>query len=188
MHLSNLYANYIPNTSKYLTHALKGIQLDIAANDSITRSFIYLNLSNAFIQNGFIEEANEYIDKSLDYNSDNYFAPYVKAFIQYAIDKDIEQTKTALKAELKKDSTRIDILQEVAKLYYFQEKYDTAYLYYEKFVEARIVYNFMKKWHLMKKLLTFLLHIRPIAKRMNLSINQSVLLRCMHMKAKWMRP
>jgi TolB-like protein/AraC-like DNA-binding protein/Tfp pilus assembly protein PilF len=139
--LSSLYANYIPNTSKYLIHALKGIKLDIAANDSITKSFIYLNLSNALIQNGFIEEAYEYINKSLDYNPDNYFSPYVKAFIQYAIDKDIEQTKTALKAELQKDSTRVDILQEVAKLYYFQERYDTAYLYYEKFVEARIVYN-----------------------------------------------
>ena len=78
--LSNIYANYIPNTTKYLTYALKGIQLDIAANDSITRSYIYLNLSNALIQNGFVEEADVYIDKALDYNPNNYFAPYVKSF------------------------------------------------------------------------------------------------------------
>lgn len=135
--LSNLYANYIPNTAKYLTYALKGIQLDIAANDSITKSYIYLSLSNAFIQNGFIEEANEYIDKSLNYNQDNYFAPYVKAYILYARDRDIEQTKESLIRELQKDSTRLDILQEVAKLHYYQENYDTAFLYYEKFVEAR---------------------------------------------------
>lgn len=135
--LSNLYANSIPNTAKYLTYALKGIQLDIAANDSITRSYIYLNLSNALIQNGFVEEADEYIDKSLDYNSDNYFAPYVKAFILYAKHKDIEQTQALLIKELNKDTTRLDILQEVAKLYYFQEEYDTAFMYYKKFVEAR---------------------------------------------------
>tara|TARA_R110002050_G_scaffold56512_3_gene127183 strand:+ start:140928 stop:142988 length:2061 start_codon:yes stop_codon:yes gene_type:complete len=139
--LSNLYANYIPNTSKYLTYALKGIQLDIAANDSITKSYIYLNLSNALIQNGFIEEAYEYIDMSLNYDQNNYFAPYVKAFILYARNKDIEQTKALLIKELKKDTTRLDILQEVAKLHYYQEDFETAFLYYEKFVEARKKYE-----------------------------------------------
>ncbi len=139
--LSSLYANHIPNTAKYLTYALKGIQLDIAANDSITKSYIYLHLSNAFIQNGFIEEASEYIDKSLNYNQGNYFAPYVKAYILYARDKDIEQTKLSLIRELQKDTTRLDILQEVAKLHYYQEDYDTAFLYYKKFVEARKKYG-----------------------------------------------
>ena len=136
--LSYLYANFLPDTGKYLIYALKGIQLDIAANDSITQSYIYLHLSNALIQNGFIKEANEYIDKSLGYNPDNYFAPYVKAYILYARDRDIEQTKESLIRELQKDTTRLDILQEVAKLHYYQEDYDTAFLYYEKFVEARI--------------------------------------------------
>ena len=135
--LSSLYANYLPNTEKYLTYALKGIQLDIAANDSITKSYIYLNLSNALVQNGFVEEANKYIDKSLDFNRDNYFSPYVKAFIMYAKNRDLEQTKKSLIKEFKKDTTRLDILQEVAKLHYLQEDYDTAFLYYEKFVEAR---------------------------------------------------
>lgn len=135
--LSYFYANFVPNTAKYLTYALKGIQLDIAANDSITKSYIYLHLSNAFIQNGFIEEANMYIDKSLNYNQDNYYAPYVKAYILYARDRDIEKTKQSLIRELQKDTTRLDILQEVAKLHYYQEDYDTAFLYYEKFVKAR---------------------------------------------------
>ncbi|WP_117879580.1 helix-turn-helix domain-containing protein [Aureibaculum luteum] len=135
--LSHLYANYIPNTAKYLTYALKGIRLDIATNDSIIQSFTYLHLSNAFIQNGFIKEANTYIDKSLGYNPDNYYVPYIKAFILYAKNKDIEQTKASLIDVLQKDSTRLDILQEVAKLHYYQEDYDTAFLYYEKFVETR---------------------------------------------------
>ena len=39
--------------------------------------------------------------------------------------------------ELKKDSTRLDILQEVGKLHYFQEDYNGAFKYYERFVEAR---------------------------------------------------
>ena len=70
---ASLYSNEIPNTEKYLTYALKGIQLDIAAYDSITKSYIYLNLSNAFIQNGFVEEATTYINRSLDYNTENYY-------------------------------------------------------------------------------------------------------------------
>ena len=139
--LSSLYANYIPNTAKYLKYALLGIQLDIAANDSITKSYIYLNLSNALIQTGFTDEAIEYINKSLDYDSTNYYAPYVKAYIQFAKDGDIEQTKKSLIRELQKDTTRLDILQEVAKLYYFQEDYDNAFKYYEKFAEARKKYD-----------------------------------------------
>ncbi|NER13488.1 helix-turn-helix domain-containing protein [Leptobacterium flavescens] len=135
--LSSLYANSLPNTAKYLKYALMGIQLDIAANDSVTKSYIYLNLGNALIQTGFTEEALEYIDKSLDYDENNYFAPYVKAYILYARDKDLEQTKQLLIKELQKDSTRLDILQEVAKLNYYQEDYDNAFIYYKRFAEAR---------------------------------------------------
>ncbi len=135
--LSTLYANDIPNTAKYLTYALKGIQLDIAAYDSITQSYIYLNLSNAFIQNGFVEEALTYINKSLEYNAENYYSPLLKIYILYARDGNLEQTQKRLINEWNKDTTRLDILQEVAKFWYFQEKFDSAFYYYEKFVDAR---------------------------------------------------
>lgn len=135
--LSSLYSNYIPDTDKYLKNALLGVQLDIASNDSISKSYIYLNLSNALVQSGFVKEALEYIDKSIAYDPANYYAPYLKAYIQFAKDGDIEQTKHSLIEELKKDSTRLDILQEVAKLNYFQENYESAFKYYEKFTVAR---------------------------------------------------
>ena len=38
---------------------------------------------------------------------------------------------------MEKSTTRLDIMQEVAKFYYFQEKYDSAYYYYEKFVKLK---------------------------------------------------
>ena len=136
--LSDFYARMIPNTAKYLEYALKGIKLDIAANDSVTKSYIYLHLSNALIQTGFVDESIRNINKSLDYNPDNYFSPYVKAFILYAKDGDIERTKKSLIQELTKDTTRLDILQEVAKFHYYQEDYDSAFFYYEKFVKAKI--------------------------------------------------
>jgi len=135
--LSNLYSGSIPNTAKYLKYALKGIQLDIAANDSIGKSYIYLSLSNALIQTGFTDEALKYINLSLDYNPENYYAPYLKIFIQYAQHQNMDKTTKLLVAEWKKDTTRVDIMQEVAKFYYFQEQYDSAYYYYEKFVKLK---------------------------------------------------
>jgi TolB-like protein/AraC-like DNA-binding protein len=135
--LSDFYRTVIPNTAKYLEYALRGIQLDIAANDSIQRSYIYLQMSNALIQNGFVDESMAYINQSLDYNPENEYAPYLKAFILYAKDRDIEQTKELLIKEWNKDTTRLDILQDVAKLFYFQEDYDSAFYYYQKLVEAR---------------------------------------------------
>ena len=135
--LSDLYARAIPNTAKSLKYALKGIQLDIAANDSIGKSYIYLNLSNAFIQNGFQVEALKYINLSLDYNPKNYYAPYLKIFIQYAQHQNIQKTTKLLVEEWKKDTTRLDIMQEVAKFHYFQEEYDSAYYYYKKYVTLK---------------------------------------------------
>ncbi|MBT8313870.1 MAG: helix-turn-helix domain-containing protein, partial [Maribacter sp.] len=135
--LARLYSVYIPDTAKNLKYSLLGIQLDIAASDSVAKSYIYLNLSNALAQTGFINEAMEYINKSLDYNPANEYAPYLKAYIQCAKDGDIEQTKKTLIKELEKDTTRLDLLQEVAKLHYFQEDYEGAFQYYKKFAQAR---------------------------------------------------
>ncbi|WP_299336298.1 helix-turn-helix domain-containing protein [uncultured Psychroserpens sp.] len=131
--LADLYSRVIPDTGKYLHYALKGLQLDIEANDSVSKSYMYLALSNAFVQNGFTDEAKKYIDLSLNHNSENYFAPYLKVFIQYAQHQNMEKATGALVNEWKKDTTRLDIMQEVAKFYYFQEKYDSAYYYYNKF-------------------------------------------------------
>ena len=135
--LADLYSRAIPDTGKYLKYALIGLQLDIEANDSITKSYMYLALSNAFVQNGFTDKALEYIDLSLDYNPENYYAPYLKIFIQYAQHQNMDKATNLLVKEFKKDTTRLDIMQEVAKFYYFQKKYDSAYHYFEKFVRHK---------------------------------------------------
>jgi len=135
--LADLYSRAIPDTGKYLQYALKGLQLDIETNDSINKSYMYLALSNAFVQNGFTNEAKKYIDLSLDNNPENYYAPYLKVFIQYAQHQNMEKATDALVKEWKKDTTRLDIMQEVAKFYYFQEKYDSAFYYYDKFEKIK---------------------------------------------------
>lgn len=135
--LGDLYARVIPNTGKYLEYALKGIQLDIAANDSIAKSYIYLLLGNALIQTGFVDDAMIYINKSLGYNPENYYSPFLKIFILYAQEGNLNKTRKLLLKEWNKDTSRLDILQEVAKFYYYQEEYDSAFYFYEKFAQAR---------------------------------------------------
>lgn len=135
--LGDLYARVIPDTGNYLKYALKGIQLDIEANDSVGKSYIYLHLSNALIQTGFPDEASKYIQLALNYNPKNYYAPYLKVFIDYAKHQNLKKVTHALVKEWEKDTTRLDLMQDVAKLYYFQENYDSAYYYYDKFVKVK---------------------------------------------------
>ena len=135
--LADLYSRSIPNTAKYLEYALKGIKLDIAANDSVAKSYIYLHLSNALIQTGFVDEAMKYVDRSMKYYPENYYAPYLKTMIRYAQDSDIESATKSLEREWHKDTTRLDILQDVANFHYYQEDYDNAFFYFEKFVKAK---------------------------------------------------
>lgn len=139
--LSDLYANYLPNTAKYLEYALKGIQLDVTAYDSVGKSYAYLHLSNAFFQNGFVAEAISHIDESLKLFPENYYAPYARVSMLYARDHDLQQTRELLLKEWKKDTTRLDIMQEVAKIFYYQENYDSAFFYYQKFVTTRESYG-----------------------------------------------
>ncbi|KAB8153151.1 helix-turn-helix domain-containing protein [Kordia sp. TARA_039_SRF] len=131
--LSNLYARAIPNTKKYLKYALKGEQLNIQANDSIGKSFIYLHLGDALIQSGFVEEADKYMELSLAQNPNNPYVPYLQIFIKYAQHKSMQKTTEQLIAEWKKDTLRTDLLQEIGKMYYFQEDYENAHYYYKKY-------------------------------------------------------
>jgi tetratricopeptide (TPR) repeat protein len=139
--LSDFYTNYITNTEKYLEYSLKGIKLNPAEQDSITASFTYLHVSNAFVQTGFLNEAEHYINISLKYNPDNLYSQYVKAYILYAIKQDLETTKEQLISVLSKDSTRLDILQEVAKVCYYLRDYETSYYYYKKFINIKEAYG-----------------------------------------------
>jgi TolB-like protein/AraC-like DNA-binding protein/Tfp pilus assembly protein PilF len=135
--LSDFYTTYIPNTQKYLEYALRGARLNIAANDSTTASFIFLHISNAFVQTGFVTQAETYVNKSLEYNPDNIFSQYVKAYILYAKNRDLKKTRDLLIQVLKKDTTRLDVMQEVGKVCYYLRDYETAYKYFKKFTEIR---------------------------------------------------
>ncbi len=145
--LSDFYTTYQPNSQKYLEYALKGERLNITANDSATASILYLHLSNSLIQNAFTEQALKFINKSLTYNPDNISAYYVRAYILFGINKDLNETKDLLLQTYEMDTTRLDVLQEVGKLYYMLEDYETSYKYYKKFDNKRIEYNMDIFWY-----------------------------------------
>jgi TolB-like protein/AraC-like DNA-binding protein/Tfp pilus assembly protein PilF len=135
--LTEFYSMYVPNPAKYLEYALKGVQLDIASSDSATVSFKYFHLSNALIQAGFIDEGIKYVGKSLAYNPQNYFSGYVGVLFHYAKNKDLKLTRALLIKEFEKDTSRADIVKEVAKICYVMRDYESAFKYYKKFLELR---------------------------------------------------
>ena len=139
--LSDFYTSYMPDTEKYLEYALKGISLDIAAHDSVDVSFIYLHVSNAFMQSGFTSEAEKYIDISLEYNPENLFSEILKAYILFVRDRDLLQTKELLIEALHKDSSRYDILREIGMICYYMRDYECAYTYYKKMTEIMEAQN-----------------------------------------------
>jgi len=139
--LADFYWMYLPNTNKYLEYALKGSRLDAGSGDSVTVSNFYLQLANALAQTGFIDKSLEQIDKSLEYNPNNFFARYLKAFVVYAKNKDLRQTKQLLLTEFNKDTTRLDILQDIGKVSFYLKEYDSAYRYYKRFNYLRELFK-----------------------------------------------
>jgi TolB-like protein/AraC-like DNA-binding protein len=139
--LSDIYAICLPDTEKYLIHALKGLELNIKASDSATASINYMHVSNALVQNGFIREAEHYISKSMSYDPNNIFADYVGAYILLARDQDLAATRERLETIFAKDTTRLDVLQEVAKVCYYQRDWESSYQYFWAFDNGRIRYG-----------------------------------------------
>jgi TolB-like protein/AraC-like DNA-binding protein/Tfp pilus assembly protein PilF len=133
--LSDYYTRYVPDTEKYLEYALLGIGLDIAAHDSVEASYIYLVLSNAFMQSGFVNEAEKYIDIAFEYYPENPHAELLKPYILLAGDGNLLQTKELLIEALEKDTSRYDILKELGVICYFLRDYESAYAYFSKMTE-----------------------------------------------------
>jgi len=135
--LGDFYAHKMPNTGKYLEYALKGLRLDASPGDSVAVSYFHLQLANALIQSGFVDESLKHLDISLEYFSKNAFARYIRAFVLYAKNGDLKVTRRLLVAEFKKDTNRFDILQDIGKVSYYLGEYDTAYQCYERFNRFR---------------------------------------------------
>ena len=135
--LSDIYVNYLPNNRKYLEYALKGIRIDMAGQDSSLLTYSYLHLSNALVQNGFLNLAEEFIKKSIALDDNNLFSKYVYAYILFAEDKDYKAAERRMLDALAMDTLRLDIVQEIAKLNYASGDYERAAIFYDKMYEMK---------------------------------------------------
>ena len=132
--LSEYYANVAPDAKMYLEYTLKGLNIDFAKSDSTDASFLYLHIGNSFMQTGLPDQAKTYLLRSLDYMPDNLFSQYVLAYIEYAINGDLDKTRSMIEEVLTRDSTRYDILQELGKVCYYLRDYKSAEYYYSRYL------------------------------------------------------
>jgi len=133
--LADYYTRFVPNTEKYLEYALMGIELDIASYDSTDAGYIYLILSNALMQTGFVNEAEKYIDLSLEYLPENLYSEVFRAWIMLARNGDLMQTRKLLTEALQKDTSRVDIMKDLGVICYFLQDYECAYSYFRRMFE-----------------------------------------------------
>jgi len=131
-YLSDIYLYYIPNARKYLEYALQGMEIDMAGQDSTSLSFSYLHIGNAFIQTGFFKLSEQFMQKSKSLDDTNLFAQYLDAYIGFAQDRDFDLVEKRISEVLEKDTNRLDIIQELAKVNYVQKNYQRAVEYYDR--------------------------------------------------------
>lgn len=136
-HLALVYMISLPDSKKYLEHAIRGLRYTVAEQDSSARSITYLTLANALAQNGFLAEAEPYLQKSLDYDSNNPYSELLGVFVTLGQTMDFAAAQTHLLELYQRDTMRLDVIQEVAKMYCHQEDYTQAWYYYEKFSRLR---------------------------------------------------
>jgi tetratricopeptide (TPR) repeat protein len=132
--LSDIYTSYIPNTEKYLSHALRGIRSAVAVQDSMNASYSYLHLSNALAQSGFVREAEMYVKESLNYNPENKYAMYLQAYLKLMGTYNMAGVKSELVEIYHQDTTDLYVIQEIGKICYYMEDYKEAWKYYRKFL------------------------------------------------------
>lgn len=140
-YLADIHYYYIPDTEKYLSYALMSVRLDAAAADSTTASNNYLRLGNALLQNGFFDEASQAVQRARDYNAHNIFIGHMAAWIRFFQTRDFDQCLSLLLEVVREDSTRIDVIQDVAKVYYMKGDYVRSLQYYRQFLDLRQRYR-----------------------------------------------
>jgi TolB-like protein/AraC-like DNA-binding protein/TPR repeat protein len=135
--LNEFYSMHVPNPAKHLEVALKRVKADMPPLDSNTAAFNYFHLSNALFENGFLDEATEYVNKSMAYNPNGFFTAYFRVYVLTMKDNNLARTKAMMLEVLKKDTSRFDIVQEVGKICFMMRDYGEAFKYYKWFAKSR---------------------------------------------------
>lgn len=139
--LAEIHINHVNNPRKYLQYALRSLQIDLGVQDSSTLSYTYLHLSNALVQTGFLTLSEGFIQKSMSLDPNNLFSIYVHAYIKFAQDKNFTRLEQRIMSAYRKDTNRIDIVQELAKINYNEGRYDRAAFFYDKMYEIKNIFG-----------------------------------------------
>ncbi|MEL7340173.1 MAG: tetratricopeptide repeat protein, partial [Bacteroidota bacterium] len=130
--LSTIYSLHQPNSENYLRHSIRGIQFAVTGKDSNNISLAYLHLSNALAQNGFLPEAEPYLKQSLSYNENNLFSGILSVYVELGQTQDFDRAYQRFQDLLAKDNTSLPVLNEAAKIAFYQRKYEAAWQYYRQ--------------------------------------------------------
>jgi tetratricopeptide (TPR) repeat protein len=141
-YLSEIYNIYLPDSEKYLIHALSVLQLDMTGTNKSERSNTHLIIANAFAQSGMMDKAKEHIRRSLEYDPDNVFSQYLNIYIDLAIDLDLDRARQRMEGVYSSDTTRLDVLNELASICYKQKDYPASYEFYGRFVRRKEALGF----------------------------------------------
>lgn len=136
-YLSEIYNLYLPDSEKYLIHALSVLRLDLSGANDNDLSTTHLIIANAFCQSGMMDKAKEHIQQSLQYNPDNIYSQYLDIYIDLASDLDLERARLRMEVVFAQDTMRLDVLKELANLSYSKRDFATAYDYYDRLVRRK---------------------------------------------------
>ena len=139
--LAEIYTTYVPNTEKYLIHALSARNLEMGRNDSAALSFSHLHLANAFAQAGMIQKAKEHLYQSLSFNSENIYTQVLEVYVNQAQQLDLDLARNQLEMILQKDTTRIHVVEELGKICYAKGDLHDAAAYYDAIIKIRDLYG-----------------------------------------------
>ncbi|MEM7551100.1 MAG: DUF4172 domain-containing protein [Bacteroidota bacterium] len=139
--LSEIYHLYLPNIEKYLIHTLSALRLDLTKSDSGDVSITHLILANALSQSGIMDKAKKHVRISLEYDPKNTFSRYLEVFIDLVNGTDMNEAIGRMKGVYNDDTTRLDVIKELATLYYGKQDYEKAYEYFDKFIKLKELYG-----------------------------------------------
>lgn len=141
-----IYRYRQPDTEKFLEYSLRAERLRMPERQGLQVAF-YSYLALAFENAGFFDEAEEYLNKSVEIDPDYFFPTQVKVILLCDRDSDYRQAKEELmninintfKENINYLKTELNWL--MGRTCYFMRDYECACRHYQKLVELREANN-----------------------------------------------
>ena len=120
------------NTEKYLEYKLRAVKINELDENLIQKSEDYRLAARALRVAGFFDEAETYIEKSIEFNPRNFSAICEKQENIIEKENNYEKAREVLFDALKIDSTNTALLRYLFTNYYLSGDYQNALNYFQK--------------------------------------------------------